>query len=100
MIDYKEYVKQMRENAVITDGIVQVSEELWYQIADVIEKLAEKQMPKKPRVIHWNLQANDLYEYYCPKCSERVYKANKKIYNSGYKYCCKCGQALDWGQEE
>lgn len=39
MIDYKEYAKQMRENAVVNDnGIVKVSVELWHRIADVIEE--------------------------------------------------------------
>ena len=39
MIDGKEYAKQMRENAVIDDnGNIIVSEELWCQIANIIEK--------------------------------------------------------------
>ena len=38
MIDDKEYAKQMRENAVIdNNGNVIVSEELWQQIANIIE---------------------------------------------------------------
>ena len=38
MIDSKEYAKQMRENAVVDkNGNVIVSEELWQQIANIIE---------------------------------------------------------------
>ncbi len=39
MIDGKEYARQMRKNAVINDkGIVQVSIDLWRQIADIFEE--------------------------------------------------------------
>lgn len=38
MIDGKEYAKQMRENAVIdNNGNIIVSEELWREIANIIE---------------------------------------------------------------
>ena len=38
MIDGKEYANQMRENAVIDkNGNIIVSEELWQQIANIIE---------------------------------------------------------------
>lgn len=35
--DYKEYARQMRENSVVENGIVKVSKNLWYQIADIID---------------------------------------------------------------
>lgn len=38
MIDYKEYARQMRENYIVENGILQVTEELWLAIADVIER--------------------------------------------------------------
>ena len=37
MIDSKEYARQMRENAYVENGIIKVSEELWLQIADMID---------------------------------------------------------------
>lgn len=40
--DYKEYAKQMRENAVKNEnGIVFCSSELWEEIASIIEKSEE-----------------------------------------------------------
>ena len=41
MRDHKEYARQMRTNAVIRDGVVQVSHELWEQIATIIENSEE-----------------------------------------------------------
>lgn len=37
LINNKEYSKQMRENCVKENGIVKVSEEMWLQLADMIE---------------------------------------------------------------
>lgn len=98
MIDYKEYTKQMRENSIVVNGIIQVTEELWLQIADIIDDLAEKQTPKK-------LTADKIDErQYCPTCGNVM--AFTKLFadyyrdNYFYPYCPKCGQALDWGQEE
>lgn len=36
-VDHKEFAAQMRSMAVVHDGIVHVSEELWLQIADMLE---------------------------------------------------------------
>lgn len=53
----------------------------------VLEAL-EKQMPKKPVIPFDSINR----EYECPKCPHRVYKTQQ--------YCDKCGQALDWSEEE
>lgn len=45
MINLKEFAKQMRENAVIKDGVVAASQELWYQIADLIDRLQTDYAP-------------------------------------------------------
>lgn len=90
MISYKEYAKQMRKNNIAVNGILQVDEELWLQIADIIDELAEKQIPKKPEIkitgsTGWNTTT------YCPACKKEILGGN---------YCLHCGQALDWGQGE
>ena len=41
MCDHKEYARQMRTNAVVRNDIVQVSQELWEQIATIIENSVE-----------------------------------------------------------
>lgn len=48
-IDRKEFAGQMRMNAVIVDGVVRVSKELWWQIADMVENSAEVVRCKKCR---------------------------------------------------
>lgn len=113
MIDYKEYAKQMRENNIAVNGIIQVTEELWLQIADIIDELAEKQIPKKPTICTDTRDlfdcCGDVIETYetdvceCPNCGE--YLIDKDALEEfpwllKYNYCNACGQALDWGQEE
>ena len=49
----------------------------------------EKQIPKKPLHMHKN--------YYCPVCKEDGWILwDDAIPNDMDKYCCKCGQAIDW----
>jgi hypothetical protein len=47
----------------------------------------EKQMPKKPVIPFDSIDRN----YECPTCPHRVDKTQQ--------YCDKCGQKLDWGEE-
>ena len=54
--------------------------------ADKAIEALEKQIPKEP-VIREEL-------YHCPRCSG----GGSTIY--GDQYCCECGQALDWSEEE
>lgn len=57
MIDGKEYSKQMRENAVIdNNGNIIVSEELWQQIANIVEK----QQAEIDRLIAENIMVVDV----------------------------------------
>lgn len=92
MIDYKEYANQMRENSIVVNGIIQVTEELWLQIADIIDVLAEKQIPKKPR-----LNDSDYSYFECDSCGTAIAYTFEP---EEHKYCLHCGQALDWGQED
>ena len=53
----------------------------------------EKQIPKKPLHMHKN--------YYCPICKEdRWMLWDDAIPNDMDKYCGKCGQAIDWSDDE
>ena len=53
----------------------------------------EKQIAKKPRIIG----ASDYAEYMkCPQC-----RLTTAVYsNMRPDYCSKCGQKLDWGEED
>lgn len=94
MIAYKEYTKQMRENSIVVNGILQVNEELWLQIADIIDVLAEKQIPKKPIIADEKL--NRVVR--CPHCHHKL--GEDRPWVRDYLHCYKCGQALDWEQED
>ena len=53
----------------------------------------DKQIPKKPLHIHKN--------YYCPICKEDGWMLwDDAIPNDMDKYCGKCGQAIDWSDDE
>ena len=53
----------------------------------------EKQIPKKPLHMHKN--------YYCPICKEDGWMLwDDAIPNDMDKYCGKCGQAIEWSDDE
>ena len=53
----------------------------------------DKQIPKKPLHMHKN--------YYCPICKEDGWMLwDDAIPNDMDKYCGKCGQAIDWNDDE
>ena len=53
----------------------------------------EKQIPKKPLHMHKN--------YYCPICKEDGWMLwDDAIPNDMDEYCGKCGQAIDWSDDE
>lgn len=62
----------------------------------LIKEALEKQIPKKPKKIEEN-QYSTFYD--CPCCGGYlVSKIDGELYGGQeYKYCYRCGQALDWG---
>lgn len=52
----------------------------------------EKQIAKKPYVLPINREENFTY---CPNC-----KRNGTLVTPSYVYCTKCGQKIDWGNED
>lgn len=67
-----------------------------------LEKAIEKQIPKKPKILTYQLLIDSGWKHGCPNCGCAV-GINK---NLGFAYgeylepyescCCSCGQALDW----
>lgn len=73
------------------------------EVRDIAIQAIEKQIPKKPMKIEKN--SNPYYELkysLCPNCSEAIDKY--AIYDCVHKgirtYCPRCGQAIDWSEEE
>ena len=62
----------------------------------------EKQIPKKPKILTYQLLIDAGWEYACPNCGCAVGKNDNlgfayAEYLEPYEdYCCCCGQALDW----
>ena len=60
---------------------------------DMAIEALEKQIPKKPLHMHKN--------YYCPICKEDGWMLwDDAIPNDMDEYCGKCGQAIDWSDDE
>lgn len=63
----------------------------------------ERQVPKKPNYV----PDDDTCVYYhweCPECgnyySYSIRKTFSVLYNNSVSYCSRCGQAIDWSDEE
>ena len=66
---------------------------------DIAISAIEKQIPKKPKKKEEN-QYSAFYD--CPCCGGYlVSKIDGELCGGQeYKYCCRCGQALDWSDTE
>lgn len=54
----------------------------------------EKQIPKKPLV---SIEELGMHRWRCPNCNGY---GTTEDYGGWNDYCCDCGQAIDWGEEE
>ena len=112
--DAKEWLRSLRE------AIGQPAHmSLWHfeQAIDEINKLLEKQIPKKPMIgdtfskkFQRAIIKSDKYtdiasnqSYQCPVCKSNIimlWEAKRNLKAFGYKcknnFCKNCGQALDW----
>ena len=63
----------------------------------VMQELVDKATPKKP--INRINYRTDINAYYCPNCNGFICNYYDKD-NERDDYCCNCGQALDWSDED
>lgn len=82
----KETIKKVKECGLNMEG--QANAECESVILDALEK----QIPKKP-IIH-GVRDRDIntISYTCPICNKHIWITED--------YCKRCGQALDWSEEE
>ena len=64
---------------------------------EVLQELVDKTTPKKP--INRINYRTDINAYYCPNCNGFICNYYDKD-NERDDYCCNCGQALDWSDED
>lgn len=93
------------------DGLVYVKENFVYhegrmiQIKNIkntklLQELVDKATPKKPKINHYD---NDCTKIICPNdCRIQLNGLNKdnEIASFTHEYCPKCGQAIDWSEDE
>lgn len=75
----------MQTNEAI--DILREHEGKWLMATEMAIYALERNVPKKPVETQ---KFADLYVGFCPNCMDGS--------NSEFNYCCKCGQRLDWGE--
>ena len=63
-----------------------------------LQELVDKATPKKPI----NQSTPLVRQGYCPNCKGELRKlgSRNEVVIEGQPYCCSCGQALDWSEDE
>lgn len=93
MNKYQEALSFLKSDNVTAWGNENI--ELLRNNLEIIQKLVEKEMPKKVLPLR---EKEYGYEHQCPVCKRFV----GTIIEDGVEYddyCCSCGQKLDWSDE-
>ena len=105
-IDYKEYVRQMRENcAKDHNGNVVCSGELWEEIANTIENLAGYRKQSEGEWVETTepLGAHDVPCVECSVCNESYVldeDFDLDVVHTFWNYCPNCGAKMRGGVEK
>jgi predicted SprT family Zn-dependent metalloprotease len=71
---------------------------------DILQKLVDKATPKKTKEIEENdIVAGKILNFNCPECNHNlfvVFKDLNRVAKYKSNYCERCGQALDWSEED
>nr|DAU24008.1 MAG TPA: fibrinogen [Caudoviricetes sp.] len=72
------------------------------QDINTLQELVDKATPKKPLVKHYEEIGEKPYiKTCCPNgCRIQLSKATDRDYAHEHRFCNKCGQAIDWSDEE
>lgn len=79
-----------------------ISREGLVECREVIHRVLEKQIPKKPftETVNRGISASGEYDidfnYLCPNCKTVV--GDYETDDAFYKFCPECGQALGWNE--
>lgn len=77
-----------------------IPKEALIECREVIHKALEKQISKKPKIVKIESEY-DTRDYFCPICNKCFIHFVDGEFYAGNKdfYCSKCGQALDWSEQ-
>lgn len=69
-------------------------------IRKILEAI-EKQIPKKPKINHYEEKGENPYtKICCPNgCHIQLFPVTEKQFAHEHVYCPKCGQRIDWSEE-
>lgn len=99
-MEYAEAIRYLKILKHFTDN--DSVGELHKQAYDVAIKAVEKQIPKKPLYIHYEDEGEPPYiKTGCPNgCKIQLNPVTDRHLSYEHVYCPKCGQAIDWNEEE
>ena len=102
MIDKEDkdsvWIKDCKALSVAISAIQELREYKRLGTLEEVRKAAEKQRTKKPTYDGDGYAPDGTFvwdEWICPKCGNRY-----EVDYDDYDYCPKCGQHIDWSEEE
>lgn len=85
----QEAIEQFKERLLTTDYKEYIPE--YYEAMETAIEALEKQTPKKPIKSDREIRYCEVWK--CPKCG---FEWSSRVVD----FCYKCGQAIDWSEEE
>ena len=96
----KEAINLVKDCGLNIEGIKNI------ECERLIFSALEKQIPKKPKILTWQLLIDSGWKHECPNCgcavgvNKNLGFAYEEYLEPNESYCCSCGQALDWSDTE
>lgn len=93
--EIKDYIVNLCKDSecrYLTEDNECIEAGICFEVKETCVKALNKQIAKKPYVLPINREEDFTY---CPNC-----KRNGILVTPSYVYCTKCGQKLDWGNED
>ena len=84
---YEEAFEELKEVLYLPDKYLE-------KRLNILQELVEKATPKKPIPLNWDMNRCPNCKCYLPTKRNALKKREPRI------YCDRCGQALDWSEEE
>lgn len=102
MNKYQEALDGLKENIENITGTRIETDEDFYGWIDTLQELVDKETPKKILAKHYEKEGEKPYiKYVCPNCRDiQLSRVTEKNHPYENIYCNRCGQAIDWSDED